>query len=114
MAELTGRELDRAVAEAMGWRPTGPTWPDVWNKPASDGNPAMTTALPPFSTDYACLPGMLAWLEARAYDLSMWWTDHAKRWSTNMKWNVGQYGRSGATLPEALARLVIEVARRQK
>lgn len=115
-----GHDLDRAVAEAMGWKQCGTNehkgeaWPvgippRGWKHPqvasiVSDGEEQWT--IYKFSTDPATLAEMLEWLcrecevAISSYANGQWCaTDHKRR-----------HLAEGATINEAVARLVLMVA----
>lgn len=119
------RELDIKVAEAMGWHSlyvskfNGETcgWPAGRTKSHEPVH-----AVPRYSTDYAALPEMLAWLQSHGYVEmeSLRAEDPHSYWSARM-WRSGEpvpdedFGWwTGATLPEAVARLVVAVAEAQR
>lgn len=121
MTDLTGRELDAKVAEAMGW--TVKHHDDgvgFWCERPSQSKSGWTEVLQDdaYSTDFALLPEMLDWLREN-YDFR-----NAKRVvklgygvvCTASVWN-GTRGpgpeAGGATLPEAVARLVVAVAAKE-
>lgn len=102
MADLSGRDLDAAVARVL-WLGGDIHHPE---------HPAYGRA---YSTDYALLGEMLSWLRSRlrpGHELSC--EDDGSVWVT-ATYTADGYGRDyfqtakGATLPEAVARLVVAV-----
>ncbi len=81
MDELTGRELDRAVAEAKGWRVAGPEWEfgtcDAEHWLNEDGayqgceGSAEGSHIPLYSTDWAAAGPLLEEMAARGKDPSL-------------------------------------------
>lgn len=123
MADLpTGRALDEAVSKAMGtyapecdgaqqdigdgyWSCDGcQTISGPWSQ---DLEPHARVLR--YSTDPATDPEKVAWLESRAYAICLLWDDRSKKWHASMRWNEGEHHASGASITEALARLVVAV-----
>lgn len=91
MAELTGRELDAAVAEALGWtkhrndRP--PTsvegakldWEYTWVPPGRNGDRGYRKALPRYSTDPKAAAEVLGHLVGLGYS---WTASGVPVWSS--------------------------------
>ncbi len=100
---MSDRKLDEAVAMAMGWRnkSTG------WVEPKFG---AQTMRYPrSYSTDPATQAEMLAWLQDRGSRVELVWNeDELPAWGAWMAPRSKE--QSGATINEALARLVVAVA----
>jgi hypothetical protein len=100
--QLTGRDLDRAVAEALG-------------------------LVPLFSADHDCLADMVDWLDCQGSTIrihavgaarSMRWT---AQWSMHQIAPTGPFAEidgdceaTGSSLLEAVARLIVAVAKRKE
>lgn len=121
-APPTGRDLDRAVAVAMGLRPIPASvprsgdWLCDWQRNAtfSETTGWAHRHLPAYSTDPACLDEMLAWLVARGQpEIALVESDDG-----GDLWEAYLAPRSipqrGSTIYEAVARLVVAVAEAQK
>ena len=121
MADLSGRELDEAVAKLLGW--TVVETDTIDHEPAElwlrEGMVLAIEAPPAYSTDFALLPEMLGWLRERlrtGHELAL--EDDGAAWVA-ATYVQESYGRDyfqtakGATLPEAVARLVVAVAAKE-
>lgn len=104
------RELDEKVARALGWaklRWDGPNL--IGRKPGKAGMWCAGS----YSTDYACVPEMLAWLRGRGYHAIML-VSAVDGMATASCYtgllDTSKLMQHGATIPEALARLVVAVA----
>jgi hypothetical protein len=102
--QLAGRTLDEAAARAMGWRDFTPApHTRVMMGAAPDGE---LDYLPNYCTDAARIPEMLAWLHPLG-SVEI----HSNR-AGCLAFIVGDdVACNGATLQEALARLVCQVAK---
>lgn len=102
--QLTGRALDEAAAIAMGWTKQVRKWR------TPDGAQSMGADF--FSTDHDCIPSMFEWLHdnGKTCVIMASYEDHVTCCGTE---HIGgnNIHTKGRTLPEALARLVVEVAR---
>lgn len=87
---MNNRELDERVARALGW--TTNDW------------------VPKYSIDYACVPEMLAWLRDRvlSVDITHYFTGAGIHKPVYVM--ASAFQEHGATIPEALSRLVVAVA----
>lgn len=109
----TGRALDEAVAKAMGWGNIcrGDASTLIGNRPTD----LAIDVVPAYSTDYAALPEMLAWLSERNAFPTLregclkGWEGSAVRYNAKA-FNQDRYiQETGATVPELVARLVLAV-----
>ena len=103
---LTGAKLDRAVANAMGWRQS-PMSTD-WVSPTPGGGSMVGRSLPQFSTDPRHIAEMLAWLRSRSphgiVNIEYLAEDETVVDCVGISPRVGS--RLGCDIPDALARLV--------
>lgn len=92
-----GPELDRAVAIAMRVR-------DFMD-------PSIN--IPPYSTEFGpWTQECLDWLAAHVYEVGIDWTgDENPQWFGNV---LGKASSRGESLPEAIARLIVAVAERER
>ena len=108
----SGRDLDRAVAEAMGW-----TYVEAW---FAEGLGSLHGVHPTaqerrriqnYSTDFSALPEMLKWLEP--FGPLMLFRDENGPWTAD--WCDAQSfgGTTASELPFAVAKFVVEVASRR-
>lgn len=112
-------ELDEKVARALGWVPirgvpgtTGAkcrAWTKAWS---SNDNRMLMEVLSAYSTDYACVPEMLAWLRSRFTLTDIGVYRDGEVWARGSFEDVDTIDvvSSGDTIPEALSRLVVAVA----
>lgn len=102
---MTDRKLDEAVARVLGWTRDAKKW-DGWRHPEERW---FQDACPRYSTQPSAQAEMLAWLSNRA------WEDECSiivvvTPSLASASIAGYCMQSGATINEALARLVVAVA----
>lgn len=115
--ELTGRALDEAAAIAMGWRclskTTGAPHLSKWTdgKTLQHPGPTPRMRLPLFHANPATIPEMLAWLHQFGGIVELLSGPLEATVRIVGKGQHAMRGVTGATLNEALARLVVEVAR---
>lgn len=108
----TNHELDRAAAEAMGW-----TQITVHGEGAMLGDKPGGRGLfvPSYSTDPAALPEMLAWLMQHADVEIVAWRDLTVEAATiQSDRHRVDLRRNGATIYEAVARLVAAIGKAKK
>lgn len=134
MGELSGRELDAAVATAMGCRSDTSAGYKRWQD--RHGRPMHENDIPDYSTDHAALPDVLGWLLANVPTRSeagkevmlaggsrtepwlkfevkdgLWYAGYVTRDDTHLdRWVF--IIRHAPTLPEAVCRLVVAWAGR--
>lgn len=111
----TNHELDRAAAEAMGWTAIADGFYKgelLGRKPGCEEGDYL---LPLYSTDPAALPEMLAWLMQHADVEIVAWRDLTVEAATiQSDRHRVDLRRNGATIYEAVARLVVAVAKAKK
>ena len=102
-------ELDEKVARAMGWVCVDLKATYKWRRP---GSPALCQTVNPWSTDYECVPEMLAWLRSRFTLTEIGVYKDGEVWARGSFDDVDTIDMEspGDTIPEALSRLVVAVA----
>lgn len=104
---MSDRKLNEAVALAMGW--TGPNRYKLWRNPATQcsGGPP-----PAYSTDPATQAEMISWLQERTGGLELLYWSGGSWQAVTMPPRTSPrcIPQTGATINEALARLVVAVA----
>jgi hypothetical protein len=102
--------LSERVAKELGWSVAPGFFGPVWRKPGD----ARSYPPPIYASDWSLLPEMLAWLRERGWLLSMM---QIGGWHVTGEMVSGslhcRYPVRAATLPEAVARLVVAVAERE-
>lgn len=111
--ELEGRALDAACAKAMGYRVLTNDIDELWQEKGDEQEQHDGSHLRRYSTNPACIPEMLAWLHdpPAVVAIGSWWNG---TWAflTHTKFSmdkVPEHAVRGATISEALARLVVAV-----
>jgi len=126
--QLDGRDLDRAVAEAMGWTAIADGFYKgelLGRKPGCEEDGYL---LPLYSTDPSTLPEMLAWFPltgdlvverciATGVWRASWWTypSEAEAFGSPPSWRQSPISSDGCTtVTESVARLIVAVAKAKK
>lgn len=113
-----GRELDRAVAEVLGWRNIHHAGPSMDLYGIQPGDQTMMRRVTDYSTAFGWwTQEMLDWLDDRGVRLTIrqissgWLVANARDSRTSIL-RGSRLAFGGGSLPEALARLVVAAASR--